>query len=242
MPIEIYYNQRFTFYNARCTLPDVLRIVATQRENQETTMPGHTPPDDSALRVAVIIGSARGGRTGLPVTEWFTNHVGHRTDIELDVVDIADLDLPVSMPGWDGLPAPAPGTRAALAAVSPRLAAAEAFVVVTPEYNHSFPASLKNLIDWHYAQWQAKPIGFVSYGGLGGGLRAVEQLRQVFAELHAMTVRDTVSLHGPWSGLGDDGGPLDAAVCESAAKNMVDQLLWCGRALRTARAEHPYGK
>ncbi|MEU8276716.1 NADPH-dependent FMN reductase [Microbispora bryophytorum] len=168
-------------------------------------MPGHTPPDDSALRVAVIIGSARGGRTGLPVTEWFTNHVGHRTDIELDVVDIADLDLPVSMPGWDGLPAPAPGTRAALADVSPRLAAAEAFVVVTPEYNHSFPASLKNLIDWHYTQWQAKPIGFVSYGGLGGRLRAVEQLRQVFAELHAMTVRDTVSLHGPWSELGDDG-------------------------------------
>ncbi|WP_308424392.1 NADPH-dependent FMN reductase [Microbispora bryophytorum] len=242
MPIEVYYNHRFTFYNARCTLPDVLRIVATQRENQETTMPGHTPPNDSALRVAVIIGSARGGRTGLSVTEWFTNHVGHRTDIELDVVDIADLDLPVSMPGWDGLPAPAPETQAALADVSPRLAAAEAFVVVTPEYNHSFPASLKNLIDWHYTQWQAKPIGFVSYGGLGGGLRAVEQLRQVFAELHAMTVRDTVSLHGPWSRLGDDGRPLDAAVCESAAKNMVDQLLWWGRALRTARAEHPYGK
>ncbi|MBD3146483.1 NAD(P)H-dependent oxidoreductase [Microbispora camponoti] len=205
-------------------------------------MPGHAPPNDSALRVAVIIGSARGGRTGLSVTEWFTNHVGHRTDVELDVVDIADLDLPVSMPGWDGLPAPAPETQAALAGVSPRLAAAEAFVVVTPEYNHSFPASLKNLIDWHYTQWQAKPIGFVSYGGLGGGLRAVEQLRQVFAELHAMTVRDTVSLHGPWSGLGDDGAPLDAAVCESAAKNMVDQLLWWGRALRTARAEHPYGK
>jgi NAD(P)H-dependent FMN reductase len=195
----------------------------------------------AALRVAVIVGSARGGRIGQSVTAWFTRHVDHRTDIELDVVDVAGLDLPVSMPGWDGLPSPAPETHAALAAVSPRLAAADAFVVVTPEYNHSFPASLKNLIDWHYTQWQAKPIGFVSYGGLGGGLRAVEQLRQVFAELHAMTVRDSVSLHGPWSGLGEDGAPLDAAVCESAAKGMVDQLVWWGRALRTARADHPYG-
>jgi NAD(P)H-dependent FMN reductase len=113
-------------------------------------------------------------------------------------------------------------------------------VVITPEYNHSFPASLKNLIDWHHTQWQAKPVGFVSYGGLGGGLRAVEQLRLVFAELHAMTVRDSVSLHGPWSGLGEDGKPRDPAVCEGAAKGMVDQLVWWGRALRTARAERAY--
>ncbi|GAA3037313.1 NAD(P)H-dependent oxidoreductase [Streptosporangium longisporum] len=199
---------------------------------------GHQAP----LRVAVIVGSARGGRVGPSVAEWFVRQAGQRTDLELDVIDVAGLDLPVSMPDWDGLPVPAPSTQAALAEVTPRLADAEAFVIVTPEYNHSFPASLKNLVDWHFTQWQAKPIGFVSYGGVGGGLRAVEQLRQVFAELHAMTVRETVSLHGPWSGLDEDGRPLDAAVCESAAKNMVDQLLWWGRALRAARAEHPYGE
>ncbi|WP_405751434.1 NAD(P)H-dependent oxidoreductase [Streptomyces sp. NBC_01411] len=210
------------------------------------TAPGSAPAGggvrrDSALRVAVIVGSVRGGRLGPTVTDWFTGAVSDRTDIELDVVDVAELELPVHMPGWDGLPATSAETRAALGDVSPRLAGADAFVVVTPEYNHSFPASLKNLIDWHYSQWQAKPVGFVSYGGLGGGLRAVEQLRQVFTELHAMTVRDSVSLHGPWSGLGADGKPLDEAVCAGAAKGMVDQLVWWGRALRTARADHPYG-
>lgn len=142
------------------------------------------------------------------------------------------------MPGWGGTPSPE--TAAALAEVSPRLAAADAFVIVTPEYNHSFPAALKNLIDWHYTQWQAKPVGFVSYGGLGGGLRAVEQLRLVFAELHAMTVRDSVSLHGPWSGLAEDGTPRDATVCEGAAKGMLGQLAWWGRALRAARVTRPY--
>mgnify|MGYP001040010894 CR=1 FL=1 len=198
--------------------------------------------EDAPLRVAVIVGSVRGGRVGPAVAEWFTRHVAQRTDVALDVIDVAALNLPLTMPGWDGLPEPEPATRATLADVSSRLTAADAFVVVTPEYNHSFPAALKNLIDWHYDEWRAKPVGFVSYGGLGGGLRAVEQLRLVFAELHAVTVRDSVSLHGPWSGLGEDGRPLDAAVCEGAATGMVDQLVWWGRALRAARARHPYGK
>ncbi|MGF1427420.1 NADPH-dependent FMN reductase [Kitasatospora sp. LaBMicrA B282] len=213
-----------------------------------STMPQAVPDaatvgtPQAPLRVAVIIGSARGGRLGPTVADWFTAFAGRLEDLELDVIDVAELDLPVAMPGWDGLPTPAPATAAALAEVGPRLAAAEAFVVITPEYNHSYPASLKSLIDWHYTPWQAKPVGFVSYGGLGGGLRAVEHLRQVFAELHATSVRDSVSLHGPWSGVGPDGAPLDPAVAEGSAKGMLDQLLWWGRALRTARAAQPYGK
>ncbi|MFE2261197.1 NADPH-dependent FMN reductase [Streptomyces griseosporeus] len=195
------------------------------------------PAADAPLRVAVIVGSVREGRQGPAVTDWFLRTAeGHGLD--LDVIDVAEVDLPLVMPGWGG--SPGPEAAAALARVSPRVERADAFVIVTPEYNHSFPAALKNFIDWHHPQWQAKPVGFVSYGGLGGGLRAVEQLRLVFAELHAVTVRDSVSLHGPWSGLGQDGEPLDATVCEGAAKGMLGQLAWWARALRTARAEHPY--
>jgi NAD(P)H-dependent FMN reductase len=113
-------------------------------------------------------------------------------------------------------------------------------VVVTPEYNHSFPASLKNLIDWHYTQWRAKPVGFVSYGGVAGGLRAVEHLRTVFAELHAVTTRDVVSFHTAWEQFDDSGKPVDPVGPATAAKTMLDQLAWWGLALRQARAERPY--
>ncbi|MGW7816546.1 NADPH-dependent FMN reductase [Streptomyces puniciscabiei] len=193
---------------------------------------------EAPLRVAVVVGSVREGRQGRAVADWFLGTAAGDTGLDLDVIDLGEIDLPLVLPDWGGTPSPE--AVAALRDVSPRLAAADAFVVVTPEYNHSFPASLKNFIDWHHAQWRAKPVGFVSYGGLGGGLRAVEQLRLVFAELHATTVRDSVSLHGPWSGLDQDGTPRDAAVCTGAAKGMLGQLTWWARALRTARAERPY--
>ena len=192
----------------------------------------------TALRVAVVVGSVREGRQGRAVADWFLHTAAGHANLDLDVIDLADIDLPLVMPGWGGTPSPA--TAGALADSSSRLAVADAFVVVTPEYNHSFPAVLKNFIDWHGPQWQAKPVGFVSYGGLAGGVRAVEQLRLVFAELHAMTVRDAVSLHGPWSGLGEDGTPRDTAVSEGAAKGMLGQLTWWGVALRSARATLPY--
>jgi NAD(P)H-dependent FMN reductase len=128
----------------------------------------------------------------------------------------------------------------AVTAVAERLAAADAFVVVTPEYNHSYPAPVKTLIDWHSSEWQAKPVGFVSYGGMSGGLRAVEHLRTVFAEVHAVTVRETVSFHMAWERFGPDARPVDSAGCAAAAKLMLDQLGWWGHALREARSARPY--
>ncbi|WP_369822129.1 NADPH-dependent FMN reductase [Saccharomonospora sp. CUA-673] len=113
-------------------------------------------------------------------------------------------------------------------------------VVVTPEYNHSYPAPLKAAIDYFHDEWRTKAVGFVAYGGMGGGLRAVEHLRTVFAELHAMTVRDTVSFHNFWDRFDDDGTPRDAESTAAAAKGMLNQLDWWGRALRDARSNRPY--
>jgi NAD(P)H-dependent FMN reductase len=114
--------------------------------------------------------------------------------------------------------------------------------VVTAEYNHGYTAVLKQLIDSVKAEWVAKPVGFVSYGGVSGGLRAVEQLRLVFAELHAVTMRDGVSFAMAWSRFDEAGAPVDPQGVNGAMTVMVDQLLWWALALEEARAKRPYGK
>ncbi|MEU8685490.1 NAD(P)H-dependent oxidoreductase [Streptomyces sp. NPDC048611] len=187
------------------------------------------------LRLALIVGSNREARFGKVVGDWIAGVAKRRGDVTVDVIDLVDHELPTVLSRN-----PAPEVAAELAKVSPRLAEADAFVVVTPEYNHSYPAALKNLIDWHHTQWQAKPVGFVSYGGLSGGLRAVEHLRPVFAELHAVTVRDVVSLHMAWDQFGPDGAPEEEGPAQ-AAKVLLDQIGWWGNALREACAKTPYG-
>jgi NAD(P)H-dependent FMN reductase len=186
---------------------------------------------DTPIRVAVIIGSTREGRFGPTVAQWFAGQAAPRADIVVDVVDLAAMDLPAAYPKNFG-----PEVQAYLA----RLDEADAFVVVTPEYNHSFPAALKQAIDLGKREWQAKPVAFVSYGGMSGGLRAVEHLRQVFAELHAVTMRDTVSFHNFRQQFDQAGQPIDAAGTGAAVKKMLDQLTWWAVALRNARAQRPY--
>ncbi|MFI1250034.1 NADPH-dependent FMN reductase [Streptomyces anulatus] len=189
------------------------------------------------LHIAVLIGSVRTERFGHTVAAWFAELAAQRPDLTLDVIDLAELPFDLAGPSRT----PTADMTALLARSRPRLQRADAYVVVTPEYNHSFPAALKNAIDWHLTEWAAKPVGFVSYGGISGGLRAVEQLRQVFAELHAVTVRDTVSFHGGAATF-DGPGPRDPESCGAAAKVLLDQLGWWGRALRQARADQPYGE
>jgi NAD(P)H-dependent FMN reductase len=185
------------------------------------------------VRVAVVVGSVREGRFGPVVAAWLAGVAAGHGGFDVEVVDVAEPGLPMVMPAFGTAP---PDEVAAVAA---RLTAADAFVVVTPEYNHSFPASLKNAIDWHRSEWAAKPVAFVSYGGISGGLRAVEHLRAVFAELHAVTIRETVSFHGAHTRFGPDGVPTDEAATV-AAKALLDQLEWWARSLAEARAARPY--
>ncbi|WP_381798711.1 NADPH-dependent FMN reductase [Streptomyces niveus] len=165
---------------------------------------------------------------------------GPRGGLAVDLDDLGSLSWchgptvePVS-------PRSACGVRGQLGKVTHRLAEADAFVIVTPEYNHSYPASLKVLIDWHFDEWRAKPVGFVSYGGISGGLRAVEHLRQVFAELHAVAVRDTVSFHNAGALFDDQGRHRDPSGADAAVTAMLDQIAWWGLALRDAKSARAY--
>ncbi|MFI0351791.1 NADPH-dependent FMN reductase [Actinomadura sp. 9N407] len=187
------------------------------------------------LRMAIIIGSTRSGRFGPTVAGWFAGHARRRPDLDVDVVDLAGVRLPDTLGDHDE-PVPAPVRE-----LAPRLAAADAFVVVTPEYNRSFPAPLKTAIDWYYEEWKAKPVALVSYGRESGGLHAAAQLRQIFAELHAVTIRDGIALPCYWEDFAADGTwPKTNAACNTAVKTTLDQLAWWARALRDARTAVPY--
>ncbi|WP_067820934.1 NADPH-dependent FMN reductase [Actinomadura kijaniata] len=191
------------------------------------------------VRVAVIIGSTREGRFGPRVAEWFAAHARRRPELDIDLVDLAATGLPEALTDpYADTGAPPPGPVRALA---PRLAAADAFAVVTPEYNRSIPAPLKTAIDWFYREWQAKPVAVVAYGRDSGGALAAAHLRQVFAEVHAVTVPDAVLLPRYWELFAPDGSwPKPTADREAALKTTLDQLIWWAHALREARTARPY--
>jgi NAD(P)H-dependent FMN reductase len=191
---------------------------------------GHLVESDR-LKLEIIVGSVREGRFGPTVVNWLAGQAREHGGFDVDIIDLADFDFPASM-------ASSPDTDA----FAQRIDAADVVVVVTPEYNHSYPGPLKTAIDAIGSPWHGKPVGLVSYGGMSGGLRSVEPLRVVFAEVHAMTIRDTVSFHGARKQFGSDGQPLDPVSVNAAAGVMLDKLEWWGIALRNARAIRPYGQ
>ena len=123
-----------------------------------------------------------------------------------------------------------------------RLNQADAYLIVTPEYNHGYPADLKALLDNSDADWAAKPVALVSYGGISGGIRAAEQLRQVLIELHAAPTRDSVAFADVGSHFDGRSEPLNARRYEASAQRMLTTLYWWGAALKRARQQLPYSQ
>jgi len=119
----------------------------------------------------IVVGSVRPGRAGLPIARWVESVVKESGQFEIDFVDLAELALPfMDEPNH---PAKRQYTKPHTIAWSERVDAADAFIFVTPEYNHSFSPVLKNAIDFLSQEWWRKPLGFVSYGGVSAGSRGV---------------------------------------------------------------------
>ncbi|WP_446038967.1 NADPH-dependent FMN reductase [Streptomyces sp. SID1121] len=192
------------------------------------------------LRLAVITGSVREGRFGPVVTDWFLEQAALHGRFTVRPVDLADFPLTLELPPVPPALDPHQPRPAGMEELTRELGEADAVVVVTPDYNRSFPASLKAAVDWHYTQWQAKPIGFVGYSGASGGLLAIEQLRQVFNELHAHTVRDYVSFPRYFELFGPDGRLKEPEGPALAATILLDQLHWWGSVLHEARRDRPF--
>ncbi|MFF2540384.1 NADPH-dependent FMN reductase [Streptomyces cyaneofuscatus] len=194
---------------------------------------------DNKPKLVIIIGSVREGRFGPAVASWVAEQADTHGAFDVTVVDLADSEIPLALPdaspkyAGDAYPRPA-----GMAELTSALESADAFVVVTPEYNHSYPASLKAAIDWHFTQWEAKAVAFVSYGGAAGGRHAVLHLENVLTELHAVTIREGLAFPNYFT-TWQDGRPL-APEAPGYAKTLLDQLAWWATALRSARRAAPF--
>jgi NAD(P)H-dependent FMN reductase len=185
------------------------------------------------IKIGIIIGSTRPGRKAEAVAHWVHGVATKRSDAEFELVDIKDFDLPLldePMPPAAGKYSQ-PHTRAWAA----KVASFDAYVFVTPEYNHGPSGALKNAIDYLYREWNNKAAGFVGYGS-AGGTRAVEQLRQVMGELLVADVRAQValSLHTDFENFSTF---KPAPMHEKSVNVMLDQVIAWGTALKTLRKE-----
>jgi NAD(P)H-dependent FMN reductase len=185
-------------------------------------------------KLMVVIASTRPTRVGLPVGRWFVDRATERGSFDVDVVDLAELDLPfMDEPEH---PRFARYVHDHTKRWSARVAAADAFVFVTPEYNHGYNAPLKNAIDFLHREWEHKPVGFVSYGGVAAGTRAVQQLKPVVAVLRMTPLTDAVYI--PWVNqhLDEERRFQPSDSMETAAGTMLQALEQYEAALRPLRS------
>src|SRR3990170_8708221 len=183
------------------------------------------------IKVAIVIGSTRPGRKADAVAEWVHEIAKKRTDASFEVVDIKKFELPL----LDEATPPSmgkysqPHTKAWAAKIDPF----DAFVFVTPEYNHGPSGALKNALDFLYREWNNKAAGFVSYGS-AGGTRAVEQLRLVMAELQIADVRAQVAL-SLFTDFENYSTFKPDPRHEQALGTMLQQVISWGTALKSVR-------
>jgi NAD(P)H-dependent FMN reductase len=190
-----------------------------------------TVQEKAMLKVAVIIGSTRPERVGEAVARWVYDITKQRTDAEFELVDIAEFNLPL-------LDEPVPPSMGQYSqphtiAWAEKVASFDAYVFVTPEYNHGTSGALKNALDFVYGEWNNKAAGFVSYGS-AGGVRAVEQLRLVASELQIAHVRNQVML-SLFTDFENFSQFKPHPRNEESVNAMLDQLVAWGGALRTMR-------
>jgi NAD(P)H-dependent FMN reductase len=179
-------------------------------------------PEKSKPVLQIIIASTRPGRVGLPVGTWFEQCAIAHGAVTVQVADLAEIDLPfLDEPNH---PSQQKYTKQHTKDWSARIAASDAFVFVMPEYNHSFTAPLKNAIDYLVKEWAFKPVGLVSYGGISGGLRAVQALKPVLSGLRMVPLTEAVVIQFVASLIEDDGHFEPTTSMANSVKPMLDEL------------------
>jgi NAD(P)H-dependent FMN reductase len=182
----------------------------------------------------IVIASTRPGRIGLPVGEWFEARALGAGGFDVDLADLAKIDLPfMDEPKHPRL---REYTHQHTKDWSARVDAADAIAFVHPEYNYGFNAPLKNALDYLNQEWKYKPLGLVSYGGVSAGTRAAQMIKQVATTLGMYPLFEAVSIPFVAQFIGENGELIPNEVMEKAADAMLDELVRVAAALRPLRA------
>ncbi|MER5318651.1 NADPH-dependent FMN reductase [Streptosporangium roseum] len=181
----------------------------------------------------VIVTSTRPTRIGRNIGDWFTRHAVEHGGFDVELVDLAEVGLPF-------LDEPEDATTGNYVHQHTRdwsatIDAADAFVFVMPEYNYAFNAPLKNALDFLYREWAHKPVGFVSYGGLSGGMRAVELLKPVVTKLRMVPAGEAVTVFRRRS-MDADGHLIVDGTLSGSADAMLEELGRLTRAMSAMRS------
>lgn len=189
------------------------------------------------LKIAVIIGSTRDSRFADKPANWILDRAKARGDMEVELVDIRDFDLPFFNETASNMWMPSKDERAV--AWQKKLAEFDGYIFVTSEYNRSIPGSLKNALDQAYVEWIRKPAAVVAYGSVGGS-RAAEHLRTIAIELQMVPIRAGVHIGGSEfmkvhpMGAGGEMAEIEDAIGKSA-DDMLENLVWWGRVTKDGR-------
>jgi NAD(P)H-dependent FMN reductase len=183
------------------------------------------------LRILVIMGSVREGRMAEPVADWVIAQAAPRDDLALELIDLKDWDLPF----YPFASPPAAGRYSDPLQIrwAEKVASADGYILIAPEYNHGPPAVLKNALDFVYAEWNRKPVTFMGYGG-NGGARSIEQLTCVARELQMAPLEASVHIMGVWGKVKDGVFTGDDKDLRWTG-HLFDELAWWGQALKAAR-------
>jgi NAD(P)H-dependent FMN reductase len=189
----------------------------------------------SMLNLKIIIGSTRPGRKGEPVANWFYDIAKQHTEFSSELLDLAKINLPFldepehprfkryqhqHTKDWSALIEPA-----------------DAIVLVTPEYNYGYPAPVKNALDFIYQEWNYKPIGFVSYGGIAAGTRSAQMLKQVANALQMVTMADNVNIPFIAKKVDEQGKFINDEITDKSANSMLKELYKLAVVLKQTREQ-----
>jgi NAD(P)H-dependent FMN reductase len=181
----------------------------------------------------IIIASTRPGRVGPSVASWINERAVAHGGFDVELIDLAEVNLPMfDEPKHPRLRQYVHQHTKDWSATIER---ADAFIFVVPEYNYGFNAAIKNAIDYLNAEWRHKPVGFVSYGGVAAGTRAVQMLKQVVTAINMMPIFDAVNIPFVQQFLDDDRKLQPNDIMETAATTMLDELVRWTASLRALR-------